>query len=55
MLRTPTPRTIPEQIAAWLIAYSWNYLQIGITKIMTNLQDGMDMTAVCLMRCSFGT
>ncbi|KAF2970912.1 hypothetical protein GQX73_g2709 [Xylaria multiplex] len=26
------------------IEATWNYLQTGITKIMTNLQDGMDMT-----------
>lgn len=42
------PTTLLRPMAALLIPHSWEYLQLGITKIMTNLQDGMDMTAVCL-------
>src|SRR5438105_15862383 len=30
-----------------LIFHRWNYLQQGITRIMLNLQDGVDLQTVC--------
>lgn len=39
---------VPSCDFVWLTLNRWRYLEAGVSKIMTNLQDGIDMTTVSL-------
>ena len=40
------PITMPPAPNKDDLAATWNFLQVGVEKIMTNLKDGVDMATV---------